>query len=165
MAPQRNDWLEKHRPKQWADFYYGIEDEPIRTAIDQIRSKQYQNTLLVGDYGLGKTSYARVLGARSQCFGYQDHDFEPCGRCVHCIAARRGGGDTVGERYHEMNAADGELMKTLHRKLYDLRGRTPWPGTQEGLPYIIAIDEFHAVKAADQTAILKVLEDEQNVAP
>jgi DNA polymerase III subunit gamma/tau len=163
MKNLRNDWLEKYRPKQWADFYYGVHDEPIRTAIDQIQSRKYQNLLLAGDFGLGKTSYARVLGARTQCLQYRQHAYEPCGTCEYCITARRGGGGTVDERYHEMNAAEKDFMKDLQKKLGDLRGRISNPASEPGLPYLLAVDEFHAVRLEDQTALLKDLENEQYV--
>ncbi len=139
----------KYRPKVLSDLV----GQPAVTRIlgNAIkRGRLQQCYLLVGQYGSGKTSAARLLAAMENCLETPGTD--PCGKCDNCKKIFVGKHTDV----EEIDAASGAGKVEQVRKLKIDALYSPIDGCK--VKYII-IDECHRMSAASNDSLLKLFEE------
>ncbi len=147
------DLKKKHRPQRFEHLAQGLSD-PIVQAITRTleAGRHIQATCLIGTYGTGKTSIARLIGKRNACTNKERHGFEPCGQCEGCREIERNPG---GAEFHGYIEYDAPVETSM--LISNLRHELLWGLSKANSSRVIMLDEFHRVK--DQEKFDKVIED------
>ena len=148
----------KYRPRRFRHLAQGIDDPGIRLITQALaQNRSLLALLLIGSYGLGKTTLARLLGQRAACTQQQQHPYEPCGRCAGCreVIRRPHDCDLVG--YSEWDVqinSPGEIISDIARYVpFAKTGGKVMPQR------VVFLDEFHRLPIKHQEKFVKVIED------
>ncbi len=148
----------KYRPRRFRHLAQGLFDPTVRSITLTLKQRrELQALLLRGGYGEGKTTLARLLGARAACLRQRLHPFEPCGSCDGCQAVRRHPRDSDLQGYSEFDAQSASPREMINRIMDSI------PFSKSGgniMPQRVAtLDEFHRLPGKDQEKFVKVIED------
>lgn len=151
--------LEVYRPRKYGETYQGVEGWPISELVAQELAHDYsQNLLVTGPMGVGKTTVARIRGARRGCIHYQDDAVEPCGTCIHCVNTFAGYVTRLGA-YHEIDCAQAGWRDELERVIAGGVAYTPVEGRKDhDLPRVVTLDELQRTRVDIQQSLLTPLE-------
>lgn len=139
----------KYRPKCLADLIG--QDIVVKTVTNAFNAKKLHHAyLFVGGFGSGKTSAARILAAMENCLNTPG--LNPCGKCSVCKGVFEGNHTDV----EELDAAGNFAKVEQIRQLKDSAQYNTIDGAKK--KYYI-IDEAHAISAAGNDALLKLLEE------
>lgn len=143
------DLANKYRPKCLDDL---VGQEPVvKTLRNAIENNSLHHAyLLVGNFGSGKTTCARILSAMINC--ENTPGINPCNKCDTCLAIFSGKHTDI----EEIDAASGAGNVEQIRKIKQDAQYNPVSGAKKKI-YII--DEVHACSPASCDALLKVLEE------
>jgi len=114
------------------------------------KGQLHQAYLLVGQFGSGKTSAARVLAAMENC--ETGRTLEPCGKCPLCVAIFKGEHEDI----REIDAASAAGKVEQIRELKNDASYTSIDGAR--VKYFI-IDEAHRMSDAASESLLKLVEE------
>ena len=158
------NWLEKYRPATFDGFWQksaaGL--TLIKRAVTL--SQLPQVILLVAGYGLGKTSLARVLGRRFNCWNNR-HAYNPCNECVGCREITPSDGGThVCDGYLEYDVTSHTPAHIVNAVAEHVRCCKMNRSHNVAMPpdWIVCLDEIARVKNTMQEALIKVVENAKN---
>jgi DNA polymerase III gamma/tau subunit len=157
MTDAKEPLYVKYRPRKYEQFIQGVQGAPICRLVAQETANLHPPCIVLhADYGMGKTSLARVRLARRNCHRWTDHPYEPCGECPGCRGAFRGGGgfETAG---FEIGANTADWFDQLEHYLTATRGTKYWSGNPALRP-VVVIDEFWRATLIQQVSLLQELE-------
>lgn len=137
----------KHRPKNLKELY----GQPIAKSILRSIFKDPENSvrslMLIGAYGAGKTSCARLLAYGLNCDNRDSNG--PCGHCPNCLTPLE-----TSPFYVELDSAlagSAEKVRSLREEIY--------VDTNIAKYRIIVWDEAQLMSRAAQSALLKEIEE------
>ena len=154
-------WLEKYRPGTLDDFWQQADSlDFVKKAIG---AKQLPKLLIcTGTYGVGKTSLARVIGKRYNCWNPGQHPYNPCGTCTACKNIQPStGGTFVNHGYMEFDVTENSpayIVKAIRENI----GYRKIEALGTGCCYsqrIVCLDEIARVKSDMQERIIKLVEN------
>ncbi len=141
---------QKYSPKTFA----GILGQPVAIQLLQrmITTNQLPSAItLIGPYGTGKTSIARVFAASRNC-NNKTAGIEPCGKCPAC--------DDIFTLAGLLTATGGymeiEASRLNDTDIESIRGLAGMSGVDQP---VIFVDESHLIPWRFQAKLLKTLEE------
>lgn len=135
---------DKYRPR---DFRHMVGHRHVVTALQG--GKDWKSILFYGPPGIGKTSFARIVGMWLNCSAPVE-DSGPCGKCEGCLQIL----NNRSIDYREENVADSRGIDAMRGIVEWLRIR-PLSLKKK----VLVLDEIHQVTSAGQQLLLKVLEE------
>lgn len=121
--------------------------------VENIRNQSKRNTwfqqyILGGQFGSGKTTMARIILRAANC-EHKDENGNPCGTCKSCKAITSGIGD-----FKEIDGASNTGVDNI-RELQEFISFRPAILKKK----VIIIDEVHKLSVAAFNSLLKILEE------
>jgi DNA polymerase-3 subunit gamma/tau len=156
------NWLDKYRPVTFDDLWQ--QNVPglklLKTAVQH--HKVPRLTICVGAYGVGKTSVARVLGRRFNCWN-PVHAYNPCGECDSCRGLRPWeGGTFIRSGYLELDATElspAKIVTIIRDHVMYCKLESQGTGCAYK-PWVICIDELSRLNRPDvQERLIKLVEN------
>ena len=139
----------KYRPIQFTDLVG--QDVVCESLAKQAKKGSFAHAyMLVGQYGSGKTSIARILASVMTCKNRKPGSDKACGKCDSCLAIRNGHCSDV----LEIDAASNNGVDQIRELRKEARYA---PAELERKIYIL--DECHMLTTQACNAILKILEE------
>ena len=133
------------RPKTFSEVYgQDLVKKTLKAIIKKPESAP-KVIILQGDFGVGKTSLARIFARGLNCLSPVDGD--PCGKCENCINLEN---SLFYEEYDSAIIGNIDTIKSL-RDYFTNNIENTWK--------VVVIDEFHLVSTQAQSALLKVFEE------
>ncbi|MCA9183458.1 MAG: hypothetical protein KDA51_18485 [Planctomycetales bacterium] len=156
-------WLEKYRPVTFDALWQ--QDAPglrlLKTAVAQRRVANL--LIVVAAYGVGKTTLARLLGARINCWNAGQHPYNPCGLCKGCreVASRSEGGTNARDGYLEYDVtahSPSHIVNSINEHVIFNKLNQPSTG-QVSSKWVVCLDEIARVPNKVQENLIKVVEN------
>lgn len=138
---------QRHRPSRFDDLVG--QDAAAALLRNAVAGNNTPHAwLFSGPRGTGKTSSARILAAALGC---EDRaaDGEPCNRCSHCVAVRRGNSLDVVELDAASHSGVDSIRELCNSAQLSAVGRHR----------VFILDEVHMLSNAASNALLKTLEE------
>ena len=145
------DLTSKYRPVFFRDFWSQSGAVEIVAAFVASQSMP-KSLLLLGDYGTGKTSLARVAGRAVSC--HTPRSFEPCGDCDGC---RFPSTLLLGDLGSVVFVPGNRFSMDRIRRI--IRDVDPYSAPEPSGIYLVIIDEAQRLSPKDQEALIDVIED------
>lgn len=148
------DFTLKYRPNFFSDFWH--QEGVVESIISFFRCNLIpKSIILLGDYGTGKTSLARVIGKATSCEKTDTH--EPCNICYGCnywdtICMSCTGSTAIIQG----NDFDRDSFKQIMYEVSHFMPKEPYNA------YIIIIDEAHRLSLKEQEIMLDKIEDSKH---
>ncbi len=156
------NWSEKYRPVNFDDLWQkkapGL--NLLKRAVGARRLAQL--IIIVGAYGVGKTSLARIVGRRFNCLQITAHPYNPCGVCDSCRdIAPFEGGTFVRDGYIEYDVTchtPAHITAAIREQVqfYKMYAN---PDPDMPTEWIVCLDEVARVKNNMQESLLKAVEN------
>ncbi len=147
-------WDTKYRPLKFED----VLGQPGTVQVLKARlangTALDRNYLFAGNFGLGKTTLARILARALLCQNRDPQTQEPCNECENCKDILNG----ASLAYVEQDAASGGTIDRVRSIVEDL------PFSVHNAPKkVYTFDEAHRMSKDAQDVLLKPLEEKQLV--
>lgn len=139
----------KYRPKTFSEVIG--QNRIVASLKEGIKKKRLPHAILFsGIQGTGKTTLARLVARRLNCFSDKKELIEPCNECTSCKDALEGRHPDI----IELDAASERGIDNI-RELKNSANFVPMYGKNK----IYIIDEVHDLTSQAMDAILKLLEE------
>lgn len=156
------NWPEKYRPVTFDDLWQkkapGL--NLLKRAVGARRLAQL--IIIVGAYGVGKTSLARVIGRCFNCLKITAHQYNPCGVCESCRdMVPFEGGTFVRDGYIEYDVTrhtPAHIAESIRDHVLISKMRR---GSSCDMPseWVVCLDEIARVKNTMQETLIKAVEN------
>jgi DNA polymerase-3 subunit gamma/tau len=155
------NWTEKYRPVTFDDFWQS-ESPALKFLRNAVRLDAVPEALIVvGAYGTGKTSLARVIGRRLNCWRCSEHPYNPCGQCDGCEEVLPFSHNTIiGDGYMEWDvtgATSDHILSVIREYLRYNKMNGSLANISPN--WVVCLDEIARVKSDIQEKMIKVLEN------
>jgi DNA polymerase-3 subunit gamma/tau len=149
MSLEIDQFLERHRPKQFRDIIGNRETKRMLYSLCE-EGRFPRGLSFYGPPGCGKTTFARSYAYVVSCDNISAEYPDPCGHCEHCS----------GERNYLGLSGGIALCNAAALTLKELRDHWEIGRAAYDRPCVFIYDELHRAGKQIQNAMLSMIEDE-----
>ena len=149
MSLEIDQFLERHRPKQFRDIIGNRETKRMLYSLCE-EGRFPRGLSFYGPPGCGKTTFARSYAYVVSCDNISAEYPDPCGHCEHCS----------GERNYLGLSGGIALCNAAALTLKDLKAYWEIGRTEYDRSPAIVCDELHRAGKQIQNAMLSMIEDD-----